>query len=94
MLNKHKFYDAMQKNFEASVDQRKKTADELTNSITAGKEKLGITIFKGPEKFDELTQRKKEILTKPTNSNELNASFVEILSNPMKILSKIKNQFS
>ena len=78
-LSKQTSYHYVQDVFEPTIDQQKKSVEELKKSLTTRSEKLTDTILEGLENEDEITQRDNEILTKLTNSNAVSASFVKIL---------------
>ena len=46
-LTKQKFYHDVEKVFEQSTDQQKKTTEEMTKEITKGNEEIGNAILEG-----------------------------------------------
>ena len=79
-MRKQNFLKDTQVFFEPTVDQQKKLATELTKSITTGSEKIGL---KGPDTYDDLTQRNNEDLNKLISSNVLRTSIVTVFVEPL-----------
>ena len=82
-LSNRKFCEEMQEVFEPSVNQQKKSAEELKKSITTWNEKIGNTLLKRLENYDEITRRNHEVFTKLTNPNVIGVSIAKVLADPV-----------